>query len=70
MAYGFRVTADLTPGTWYDDVAKALGADGGTVTSPGAVGAALDRAFAASGPYLVNVLTDPDTAYPRQTTGV
>ena len=70
MLYGYHVAADLAPGTRYDDVAKALGADGETVTDPGAVGAALDRAFAASGPYLVNVLTDPEAAYPRKTTGI
>ena len=37
---------------------------------PRRIGPALDRAFAASGPYLVNVLTDPEVAYPRKTTGV
>ncbi len=70
MLYGYHVAADLAPGTRYDDVVKALGADGETVTDPGAIGPALDRAFAASGPYLVNVLTDPDVAYPRKTTGI
>jgi len=64
------VAADLAPGTRYDDVAQALGADGETVTDPGAIGAALDRAFAAPGPYLVNVLTDAEAAYPRKTTGI
>ncbi|HMQ27954.1 MAG TPA: 6-carboxytetrahydropterin synthase [Acidimicrobiales bacterium] len=29
------------------------------------IGAALDRAFAAGVPYLVNVLTDPADVYPR-----
>jgi acetolactate synthase-1/2/3 large subunit len=29
------------------------------------LGGALDRAFAAGVPYLVNVLTDPADAYPR-----
>ena len=28
-------------------------------------GPALDRAFAAAVPYLVNVITDPAVAYPR-----
>jgi thiamine pyrophosphate-dependent acetolactate synthase large subunit-like protein len=36
----------------------------------GDIGAALDRAFAAGKPYLVNVLTDRTVAYPRATTGV
>jgi acetolactate synthase-1/2/3 large subunit len=40
------------------------------VTRPDQIGAALDRAFAANAPYLVNVLTDPTIAYPRSTTGV
>ena len=31
---------------------------------------ALRRAFAANVPYLVNVVTDPEVAYPRSTTGV
>lgn len=68
--YGYDVAADLAPGTPYDKVAQALGCDGETVESPSQIGAALDRAFAADGPYLVNVLTDPEIAYPRTTTGV
>ncbi len=70
MLYGYHVAADLAPGTRYDDVVKALGGDGETVTDPGGIGAALDRAFASSVPYLVNVHTDPDVAYPRKTTGI
>ncbi len=70
MLYGYDVAADLAPGTRYDEVARALGADGETVTSPGGIGPALDRAFAAVAPYVVNVLTDPEIAYPRTTTGV
>ena len=67
--YGYDVAADLRP-TAYDDVVKALGGAGETVTKPGDIGAALDRAFASGVPYLVNVMTDPDVAYPRSTTGV
>ena len=67
--YGYDVAADLRP-TAYDDVVKALGGAGETVTRPGDIGAALDRAFASGVPYLVNVMTDPDVAYPRSTTGV
>ncbi|MFM8239127.1 MAG: acetolactate synthase, partial [Actinomycetota bacterium] len=67
--YGYDVAADLRP-TAYDDVVKALGGAGETVTRPGDIGPALDRAFDSGVPYLVNVMTDPDIAYPRSTTGV
>jgi acetolactate synthase-1/2/3 large subunit len=67
--YGYDVAADLQP-TAYDDVVRALGGAGETVTAPGDIGPALDRAFASGVPYVVNVMTDPDVAYPRSTTGV
>jgi acetolactate synthase-1/2/3 large subunit len=63
--YGYDVLAELRPGTRYDEVAVALGAGGELVTEPGTIGPALDRAFASGVPYVVNVLTDPDDAYPR-----
>jgi acetolactate synthase-1/2/3 large subunit len=63
--YGYDVAADLQPGCRYDDVVKALGGAGETVEHPADLGPALDRAFAAGVPYLVNVLTDPANAYPR-----
>jgi len=63
--YGYDVAAELQPGLRYDDVVKALGGAGETVSSPKELGPALDRAFAAGVPYLVNVLTDPAIAYPR-----
>ena len=68
--YGYDVAAELAPGTAYDGVARALGGAGETVSEPGRIGAALDRAFDSAVPYLVNVLTDPEAAYPRTTTGV
>ena len=68
--YGYDVAAELRPGTRYDEVVRALGGGGETVTDPAQLGAALDRAFAADVPYLVNVITDPAVAYPRSTTGV
>ena len=43
----------------------ALGGAGETVTEPSQIGPALDRAFAAGVPYMVNVLTDPADVYPR-----
>jgi thiamine pyrophosphate-dependent acetolactate synthase large subunit-like protein len=68
--YGYDVVADLQPGCRYDDVVRALGGAGETVTRPDAIAPALSRAFAAGVPYLVNVITDPAVAYPRSTTGV
>lgn len=70
LLYGYDVAADLAPGTRYDEVATALGAGGEVVRHPRQIGAALDRAFAADGPYLVNILTDVDAVYPRSTTGI
>ena len=58
--YGYDVAADLAPQTAYDQVVQALGGDGETVSKPGEIGAALDRAFDSGVPYLVNVLTDPE----------
>ena len=68
--YGYDVAADLRPGTRYDEVVRALGGAGELVTSPGQIGPALRRAFASGVPYLVNVVTDVEAAYPRSTTGV
>jgi acetolactate synthase I/II/III large subunit len=68
--YGYDVVADLGPQTRYDGVVQALGGAGETVSRPDEIGPALDRAFAAGVPYLLNVLTDPEVAYPRTTTGV
>ena len=65
--YGYDVAAELTPQTRYDQVVTALGGAGELVTRPGDIGAALDRAFDAGVPYLVNVVTDPQVAYPRST---
>ena len=70
MLYGYDVVADLAPRTPYDDVVKALGGDGETVTDPKEIGPALDRAYASGVPYLVNVITDVEAAYPRSTFGI
>ncbi len=70
MLYGYDVAADLAPQTAYDEVVKALGGGGETVTDPRQIGAAIDRAFAANTPYLVNVITDVAAAYPRATFGI
>ncbi|MGZ8649070.1 MAG: acetolactate synthase [Solirubrobacteraceae bacterium] len=63
--YGYSVAADLRPETRYDDVVRALGGHGELVRVPAELRPALERALAASGPALVNVLTDPSVAYPR-----
>jgi acetolactate synthase I/II/III large subunit len=68
--YGYDVAADLQPMCRYDDVVRALGGAGELVTEPGQIAPALRRAFAAGVPYLVNVITDPDVAYPRSTRGI
>lgn len=68
--YGYDVAADLAPHTRYDEVVRALGGAGELVTDPSEIGPALDRAFAAGTPYLVNVITDVKAAYPRTTLGI
>jgi acetolactate synthase-1/2/3 large subunit len=63
--YGYSVAAELRPETRYDQVVEALGGTGSLVREPGELRGALERALAAEGPALVNVLTDPSVAYPR-----
>jgi acetolactate synthase-1/2/3 large subunit len=63
--YGYDVAADLQPGCRYDEVVTALGGAGEVVEKADDLGPALDRAFAAGVPYVVNVLTDPENVYPR-----
>lgn len=70
MLYGYDVIADLGDRTPYDQVVTALGGAGETVTDPKQIGPALDRAYAAGVPYLVNVITDVSAAYPRATFGI
>jgi acetolactate synthase-1/2/3 large subunit len=66
VLYGYSVAADLRPETRYDEVAAALGCHGELVRSPDELRPALERAFAAGRPALVNVLTDPAVVYPRR----
>jgi acetolactate synthase-1/2/3 large subunit len=65
MLYGYDVAADLQPACRYDEVVRALGGAGELVQRAEDVGPALDRAFAAGVPYLVNVVLDPEVMYPR-----
>ena len=69
LLYGYDVITDLAP-THYDEIVIALGGGGETVTDPAQVGPAIDRAMASGIPYLVNVMTDRDAAYPRSTLGI
>ncbi|MGH2900118.1 MAG: thiamine pyrophosphate-dependent enzyme, partial [Solirubrobacteraceae bacterium] len=64
--YGYSVAAELAPETRYDAVVEALGGHGALVRSPHELRPALERAFGAGVPALVNVLTDPSVAYPRR----
>jgi acetolactate synthase-1/2/3 large subunit len=64
--YGYSVAADLRPGTRYDRMVEALGGHGELVERPAELRPALERAFAAGVPALVNVLTDPSVVYPRK----
>jgi acetolactate synthase I/II/III large subunit len=68
--YGYDVAADLQPQCRYDEVVRALGGAGEFVTRPADIGPALRRAFDSGVPYLVNIATDPEVAYPRATTGI
>jgi len=63
--YGWDAACDLQPQCRYDRVVEALGGAGEMVVDPRDIGPALDRAFAANVPYLVNVVTDPEDVYPR-----
>jgi acetolactate synthase-1/2/3 large subunit len=64
--YGYSVAAELRPATRYDQVVEALGCHGELVERPGDLSGALERAFSAGLPALVNVLTDPAVVYPRR----
>jgi thiamine pyrophosphate-dependent acetolactate synthase large subunit-like protein len=65
--FGYDLVADLRQETRYDLVAVGLGAHGELVRSPGDIAPALERAFAAGVPSVLNVLLDPEATYPRST---
>ena len=64
--YGYSMAAELRPETRYDQIAEALGCHAELVSKPDELRPALERAFAAGRPALVNVLTDPEVVYPRK----
>lgn len=56
-AYGTLLSSNR-----YDLLAEALGCQAELVEEPGQIAPALKRAFAAGGPALLNVITDPETS--------
>jgi acetolactate synthase-1/2/3 large subunit len=64
--YGYSVAAHLQPELRYDRVVEELGGHGELVSRPEELRPALERAFESGKPALVNVLTDPEVAYPRK----
>jgi acetolactate synthase I/II/III large subunit len=64
--YGYSVAAELRPETRYDELVETLGCEGVVVKDPVELRPALERAFASGAPTLVNVITDPEIAYPRK----
>ena len=70
MLYGYDVLADLRRDTRYDVIAQAMGGDGETVVDPAGLSEAMVRGMESGTTYVVNVLLDPEVAYPRKTTGV
>ena len=64
--YGYDVAADLQEGCRYDQVVAALGGAGETVERPDDLAPALKRALDSGVPYVVNVICDPEHAYPRR----
>jgi len=70
MLYGYDVLADLPRETRYDTICEAMGGGGETVAAPADLPGALTRGLESGETYVVNVLMDPEVAYPRKTTGV
>lgn len=56
--YSYSIAPKLRPETRYDHIADALGCQ--LVEKPADLRPALDRAFSAGKPALVNALTDPE----------
>ena len=69
MLYEYDVITDL-PSTDYARLMTDLGGGGETVLRPQDIGPAIDRALASGLPYVVDVRTDPEIAYPRSTLGI
>ena len=61
--FGSAIECDLLD-VDYSEVARALKCGGERIADPGAIGPALQRALAADGPYLVDVVIDPRAKAP------
>jgi len=64
--YQYSMAAELQPETPYEKMVEALGCDGYLVREPAELRPTLEKAFSTGRPSLVNVLTDPEVAYPRK----
>lgn len=66
--YQSEVATRLSPDTDYGQLSRALGGAGETVRRPSELASAIRRALASSDvPWVLNVLCDPEVAYPRST---
>ena len=63
--YGYSVAAELRPRRATTRSSRRSAGTASWCATPDELRPALERAFAAGGPALVNVLTDPSIAYPR-----
>ena len=63
--FGYHVAAELGSETRYDQVMTALGGYGEMVRKASEIGPAIDRAVDSGTTALINVITDPEDAYPR-----
>jgi acetolactate synthase-1/2/3 large subunit len=63
--YGYDVAAELRPGLRYDQIMETFGGKGALVEDPDDLAPTLKRALDSGEPTLVNVITDPEIAYPR-----
>ena len=66
MLYGYDVVADLAPRTRTTRWSRPSAAAARRSPTRSEIGPALDRAFAAGVPYLVNVITDVERGLPAQ----
>ncbi|MGH7776188.1 MAG: thiamine pyrophosphate-dependent enzyme, partial [Candidatus Dormibacterales bacterium] len=63
--FGEAVASRLGPKTRYDKLVESLGGHGELVERPQQIRGALERALRAGVPACVNVICDPEAAYPR-----